>query len=192
MTRRVALLLTLICTLTVQAQTDLTGRVYHNPNILSKEFSNFAKEMEQKKDSIRTAALSKAEEKKGRKLTDKEIAEVDEQVEQATKMMEALKKGMKTAITVEFKNQNKLVMKADLKISEDVLKSAGISWMKRKALKAALAVAPSSQKGTYVVQDNLVITDDGHEKDTMQLSADGKQLSGKFDKKTKFILTRTK
>ena len=141
---------------------------------------------------MRAAALAKAAEKKGRALTAEETAELDKKMAEAKKMVEAVKKGSKTALTIEFKNESKLVMKADMKISEEALKAAGIGWMKRKALKAALALAPSSQKATYVVEGDLVIIDDGEEQDTLQLSADGKRLSGKFDKKTRFTLTRTK
>lgn len=101
-------------------------------------------------------------------------------------------KGMTTAITVEFKTAKDAVMKADIKISEDALKAAGIGWLKRKALKAALAVAPSSDKVTYVVKGDLIIVDDGEEKDTLRLSSDGRYLYGKFEKDVNFKLTRTR
>ena len=101
-------------------------------------------------------------------------------------------KGMTTAITVEFKTEKNAVMKADVKISDDAMKAAGIGWLKRKAMKAALAVAPSSSKATYVVKGDLIILDDGEEKDTLRLSSDGKFLSGKFEKDVNFKLTRTK
>ena len=105
---------------------------------------------------------------------------------------------MKTSITVDFKTEDKAVMKMDVSISEDALKAAGIGWAKRKLMKAALAIAPSSEKATYQVKDNLVImkSSDG-ELDTLRLSSDGKYLYGTMDegkgkKPTKFTLTRTK
>ena len=79
-----------------------------------------------------------------------------------------------------------------MKISDDAMKAAGIGWLKRKAMKAALAVAPSSNKATYVMKGDLIILDDGEEKDTLRLSSDGKFLYGKFEKDVNFKLTRTK
>ena len=64
--------------------------------------------------------------------------------------------------------------------------------MKRKALKAAIALIPSTEKSSYIVKDNLVIMiDDDEGNDTLRLSNDGKYLFGKFDKKTDYKLTRT-
>lgn len=105
-------------------------------------------------------------------------------------MIIAVRKGLKTAITVEFKTEKNATMKVNMKVSDDVLKAAGIPWLKRKAMKAALAVAPSTMKATYEVKGNLVILNDDGELDTLRLSADGKQLYGTFDKKTPFTLTR--
>ena len=117
---------------------------------------------------------------------------MDKKVEKALVAANAIKKGMKTAVTVEFKDEKKVVLKADIKISDDALKAAGMNWLKCKAVKAALAVAPSSQKGTYVVKGQQVImTDDNGERDTMMLSQDGQYLSGKLDAKTPFKFKRT-
>lgn len=185
--------------MSVLAQTNLAGRTYYNANILSAELDKMMSEMDQKLDSIRIAGYAKAKEKKGRELTAEEKAEVDKEVKEAEAMMIAIKKGMKTAITVEFKTEEKAVMKIDMSISEDAMKAAGIGWAKRKAMKAALALAPSSMKATYQVKDNLVIMKDSDgELDTLRLSADGKKLSGILEeggegkKPTKFTLTRTK
>ena len=183
--------------MSVQAQ-DLAGRTYYNANILAAEMNKMMTGLDEKLDSARIEALDKAKKEKGRELTDDEKAEVDMKVKEAQNLMLALRKGMKTAITVEFKKDKKAVMKADLQISEDVLKAAGISWLKRKAMKAALAVAPSSMKATYEVKGDLVILNEDGELDTLRMSADGKNLSGTFEgmgsskKPTKFTLTRTK
>lgn len=174
------------------AQENLAGRTYYNANIMAEEINKLAKESDKELDEVRTKYIDKFEKKKGRKPNDTELAEIDKQVEEGHKMMEAIKTGMKTAITVEFKTEKDVVMKADMKISEDVLKAAGISWAKRKAIKLAMAIGPSSEKGIYRVQDNLVIFEDEKEPDTLRLSDDGKFLYGKFDKKTNFKLTRTK
>ena len=180
------------------AQTSLAGRTYYNVNILAGELDKMMAEMDQKLDSVRTEAYAKAKQKKGRELTAEEKAEVEKQVKQAQDMMIAIKKGMKTAITVDFKTEDKAVMKIDMSISDDALKAAGIGWARRKMMKAALAIAPSSEKVTYQVKGNLVIMKDSDgDPDTLRLSADGKYLDGLLDegkgkKPTKFTLTRTK
>lgn len=180
-------------TMTVSAQTSLAGRTYHNPNIMADIMNEATKDLDKKVAEARAKGIADAEKKKGRKLTADEIAKLDEEIKKKMDMLEAVKKGMKMAVTVEFKDQKNLVMKQDTKISDAALKAAGIGWLKRKALKAALAIAPSSQKGTYVIKDNMVImTDKDKEKDTMYVSEDGKYLTGQLEKKKSFKLTRTK
>ena len=93
----------------------------------------------------------------------------------------------------EKSNKKNMVLKADIKISDEAMKAAGIGWLKRKAMKAALAVAPSSEKGTYVVKgQQIIMTDSDGEKDTLMLSQDGQYLSGKMDGDTPFKLKRQK
>jgi 5'-3' exonuclease len=71
------------------------------------------------------------------------------------------------------------------------LKILGIGWLKRKALKASLALMPESQKAKYEVKGNKVIVID-EDRDTLTLGNDGNTLSGIFDKETKYTLKRTK
>lgn len=177
--------------MTVNAQ-SLTGRTYYNANILAGEMDKKIKEVEQKIPQIKAEGYAKFEKKNGRQPTAAEKAKLEKEVNEAVAQAKALAKGMTTAITVEFKTAKDAVMKADIKISEDALKAAGIGWLKRKALKAALAVAPSSDKVTYVVKGDLIIVDDGEEKDTLRLSSDGRYLYGKFEKDVNFKLTRTR
>ena len=84
-----------------------------------------------------------------------------------------------------------MVMKADMKIDDEVMKKAGIPWAKRKMMKVAMAVAPS-EKASYERKGNLIIVKDDKEVDTLRLSDDGKYLSGKMDKDTPFRLTLIK
>lgn len=177
--------------LDVQAQ-SLVGRKYYNANIIASLMDGEMDNMEQKIDSAKHEALVKAEQKKGRQLTAAEKAEVEQKAKEAQQMIIAVRKGMSTAITVEFTTEKNATMKVKMKVSDDVLKAAGIPWLKRKAMKAALAVAPSTMKATYEVKGNLVILNDDGELDTLRLSADRKQLHGTFDKKTPFTLTLTK
>ena len=179
--------------LTANAQTNMAGRTYHNPNIIADMMNDATKDLDKKVAEARTKGIAEAEKKKGRKLTGEEIAKLDAEIKKKMAELEAMKKGMKLAITIEFKDDKNLVMKQDTKISDEALKAAGYGWLKRKAMKAALAVAPSSQKGTYIVKDNMVImADKDNEKDTMFISQDGKVLTIKEEKGKIFKLTRTK
>ena len=177
--------------MTVNAQ-SLAGRTYHNANILAGELNKKLKEVDQKIPEIKAKKYAEFEKKNGHKPTATEKTKLDKEVNDAVAQAKALAKGMTTAITVDFKTDKNAVMKADMKVSDDAMKAAGIGWLKRKAMKAALAVAPSSSKATYVVKGDLVILDDGEEKDTLRLSSDGKYLYGKFEKDVNFKLTRTK
>ena len=177
--------------MTVNAQ-SLAGRTYYNANILAGELNKKLKEVDQKLPEIRAEKYAKFEKEKGRKPTAAEKAKLDKEVDDAIAKTKILAKGASTAITIEFKTEKNAVMKADMNVSDDAMKAAGIGWLKRKAMKAALAVAPSSTKATYVVKGDLIIIDDGEEKDTLRLSSDGKYLYGNFEKDVNYKLTRTK
>lgn len=183
--------LLLLVAVGAQAQTSLVGRVYHHPNILTDELNKLTTEANKDMKKNVDKAIKKAEEKKGRKLTAEELAEINKEVEEAQKMMKALKDGMKTAVTITFKDEKTMVMKADMKIDDEVMKKAGIPWAKRKMMKVAMAVAPS-EKASYERKGNLIIVRDDKEVDTLRLSDDGKYLSGKMDKDTPFRLTLVK
>lgn len=184
-------LLALIMGIGAYGQTNLTGRVYYNANIMASEFDEKLKELDKEIASKRKETIAAMEKKKGRKLTAAEEAELTKELNQAmNKAKTMMKEGMKTAVTMEFKSAKEVVMKMEMKVDDAVLKAAGVSWIKRKAMKAAMALSPS-QKETYVVKGNQVIIGTGKDQDTMTLSADGKTLTGTMDGK-KFTLTRTK
>ena len=179
--------------LVTNAQTSLAGRSYHHPNIMADAMKDATKDLDKKIAEAKKKAIAEGEKKKGRKLTAEETAKIDKVLKEKVEEINAIKKGMKTAITIEFIDDKKIVLKPDIKINDDALKAAGMGWLKRKALKAALALAPKSEKGTYIVKgDMIIMTDSDNEKDTMTISKDGKFLYGKFDEKTPFKLTRTK
>ena len=176
----------------LQAQNSLVGRTYYNANIMTDALNEVTKDMDKKVQDAKAEEIAKLEKKEGRKATRAEIAEIDAKMQKAQKMMEAMTKGMTTELTVTFKTEKEAVMKANISVSDEALKNAGIGWMKRKALKAAIALIPSTEKSSYIVKDNLVIMiDDDEGNDTLRLSNDGKYLYGKFDKKTDYKLTRT-
>ena len=191
MKKSVFIALLLLAAVGAQAQTSLVGRVYHHPNILADTMKELTADANKDMKKDVDKAIKKAEEKKGRKLTAEELAELNKKVEEAQKMMKALKDGMKTAVTITFKDEKTMVMKADMKIDDEVMKKAGIPWAKRKLIKAATAIAPA-EKSSYERKGNLIIVKDDNEIDTLRLSDDGKYLSGKMDKDTPFRLTLIK
>ncbi len=175
----------------VNAQINLTGRVYHNPNIMASVMEQET-DIDKKIAEAREKGIAKKEKEKGRKLTKEELAEVDKAIADIKKQTEAAKKCMMVAMTIEFTSATDLVMKQKTKVDDEALKTLGVGWLKRKAMKAALAVAPESQNAKYEVKGNKVIVIDGKDCDTLTIGNDGNTLSGIFDKKTKYTLKRTK
>jgi len=181
-----------ICGTRVMAQANLAGRTYYNANIMAEEMNKLTKDADKEMAKAKAEAIAKFEKEKGRKPNEAEMAEIDKKMEEARQMLEAIRNGMSTKITLEFRTEKDAVMRADMKISDEALKAAGVGWAKRKMMKAALAMAPSTMKATYTMKGNLVIMTEDGEQDTLRLSDDGKYLYGKFDKTTNFKLTRTK
>ena len=151
------------------------------------------KEINTKSDSVRKVGIAKKEKELGRKLTSEEVAEVDKEVKDAMEKAKVASKAVKTAITFTFQDETNAVMNMKMSIDEEALKLIGVSWAKRKAMKAALAIAPENQKCTYVREGNMIITSDDKDKDTLRLSDDGTKLYGAMEKGKKlFILTLKK
>ena len=173
-----------------QAQTSLVGRVYYHPNIMADEMKAHEKKVQAKLDEAIREEIEKAEKKKGRPLTAEEKAQTKKEAEEASKRAILVMKSTKTSVTATFKSDKEMEMQMKFQMDDDALKNAGVSWAKRKAIKAAIAVLPSTEKMKYTVQGNLIICSDGKDKDTLTLSDDGKYLYGKMDDKTKFKLTR--
>ena len=180
----------LLCfTISLQAQTNLVGRIYQNSNILDQEMKEKMAELDKEIVEKKSEIYAEAEKKKGRKLTAAETAEVDKQLKEGKEKAAAVMKAMKTSVSIEFKTATQAVMRLSMKIDDEALKAAGVGWVKRKALKAALALAPESSKEPYVVKGNSVIIGKGKDQETFTLSADGKYLTGKADDKN-VTLTR--
>lgn len=192
MKRLISTIILVASAFAASAQTNLEGRVYYHPNIMADEIRAKVGDLDKKLDEAKVDAIAKAEKKKGRALTADEKAEAEKEAEKACKAAEEIIKGVKTMVTATFKTDNEMEMQMKMQVDEEALKSAGISWGKRKMLKTAIALAPSKQKMHYIVQDNLIICSDGTDLDTLTISADGKYLYGKMDEKTSFKLTRTK
>lgn len=184
----------LLCgSLNSSAQTSLVGRVYQNLNIMDDIMSTALKEANTKSDSVRKEAIAKKEKELGRKMKAEELAELDKELKDAMEKAKVASKAVKTAITFTFQDETNAVMNMKMSIDEEALKLIGVSWAKRKAMKAALAIAPENQKCTYVREGNMIITSDDKDKDTLMLSDDGTKLYGAMEKGKKlFILTLKK
>jgi len=185
----------MMVTLSVNAQKGMVGRVYHNPNIMSGMMAEMTKDVEKDIVDARKKAIEKREKKVGRKLTADEIKTIDKELKKIEAKVRAVKSGMGMSMTMTFKNEKEVSMKASMKMSDEAMKMAGVSWIKRKAMKAAMAMSPT-QVCPYTVKGNMVIIQDEKELDTLRISADGKSLSGIYrDEKNgpiKYTLTRTK
>lgn len=178
--------------LSAEAQTSLVGREYHNPNIMS----DIYKDIERQVADMKAKALVKIEEKKGRKLTEAEMKEFKELIGKEESKLRAMKNGTSMAMTVTFKNDKTAVVKAKMKMTDEAMKAADIGWLKRKALKAAMAVMPAADM-PYIIKGNMVILQDEEENDTLYISADRNSLSGIYRGKKKsenihYTLARTK
>lgn len=192
MKRQISALLFVLCTLALQAQTNLSGRTYHHPDIMAEGMKAYEKDLEKKMAEVVGQEIAKAEKKKGAPLSADEKAQIKAKQDEAIKFSLAVMKATKTAMTATFKSDTELVMQADITLDEDALKAAGLGWAQRKALKAAISLTPSTQKMSYTTKDNLVFCNDGAERDTLALSDDGNYLYGEFEEGKTFKLTRTK
>ena len=174
------------------AQTSLVGREYHNPNIMS----DIYKDIDRQVADMKAKALMKMEKKKGRKLTEAEMKEFNEKIGKEESKLRAMKNGTSMAMTVTFKNDKTAVVKAKIKMTDEAMKAADIGWLKRKALKAAMAVMPAADM-PYIIKGNMVILQDEEGNDTLYISADRNSLSGIYRGKKKsenihYTLARTK
>ena len=98
-------LLALIMGIGAYGQTNLTGRVYYNANIMASEFDEKLKELDKEIANKRTETIAAMEKKKGRKQTAAEEAELNKELNKAlNKAKTMMKEGMKTAVTMEFKS----------------------------------------------------------------------------------------
>lgn len=125
------------------------------------------------------------------KMNESERKEAEAKIAETKKMMEAVKKGVRTSITFEFKDTKNVLMRCKMSVDDNALKLAGIPWAKRKLMKAAMAIAPSTDKANYRQHGNTIIIDDEGDADTLRLSNDGKYIYGTFEKNVKHKLTRT-
>ena len=192
MKKFLAMAIVAMIALSAEAQTSLVGREYHNPNIMS----DIYKDIDRQVADMKAEALMKMEKKKGRKLTEAEMKEFNEKIGKEESKLRAMKNGTSMAMTVTFKNDKTAVVKAKIKMTDEAMKAADIGWLKRKALKAAMAVMPAADM-PYIIKGNMVILQDEEGNDTLYISADRNSLSGIYRGKKKsenihYNLARTK
>ncbi len=192
MKKFLAMAIVAMIALSAEAQTSLVGREYHNPNIMS----DIYKDIDRQVADMKAKALMKMEKKKGSKLTEAEMKEFNEKIGKEESKLRAMKNGTSMAMTVTFKNDKTAVVKAKIKMTDEAMKAADIGWLKRKALKAAMAVMPAADM-PYIIKGNMVILQDEEGNDTLYISADRNSLSGIYRGKKKsenihYNLARTK
>ena len=101
----------LLCfTMSLQAQTNLVGRIYQNSNILDQEMKEKMAELDKEIVEKKSEIYAEAEKKKGRKLTAAETAELDKQLKEGKEKAAAVMKAMKTSVSIEFKTTTQAVM----------------------------------------------------------------------------------
>lgn len=160
------------------AQGSLSGLTFANPNIglSAGEIAGVDAMIVSKRDSI----VNVKEKQLGRKMTVKELAKIDAEMEKGKRMIKAFQKAVKMSVTIYFKSAAEAEIKLDTQVNDKILKDAGVGWLQRKALKASFKIMPKSRKEKYVRKGNLIIFSPDEQSDTLRLSADGKQLAGKI------------
>jgi hypothetical protein len=142
-------------------------------------------------------AIKEKEKQKGRKLSDAEQKELDSEIKQNQAELNAIKEGTKMSMTFYFKNATEMKLTAKMSMSDKAMKAAGIGWLKRKAMKAAMAMMPAMDAKYTIKGHLLTYTDEDGERDTLRISPDGKYIYGTYrdkdkNKDYKYTLTRTK
>lgn len=161
----------------VSAQ-SLAGQEFLNSNVnfMGAELSGVNDIIASKRDSLLDAKAKKL----GRKLTAAEVAKVDDEIKEGQKAVSAMQKAIQMNVGVIFLSEKEVEMRMKMSVDDKALKDAGIGWLQRNALKASLKLMPKSMKEKYVRKGNLVIVSPESDPDTLRLSSDGKQLTGKF------------
>lgn len=183
-------LLLVVCSITTFGQGGLKGRVYYSGDIIAEKLDAAVKEIEQNRPQLRAEAICKLEEKKGRKLNAAEMESIDSELDEKLEKAKLKRASTSMSLTITFTRDNELAMKPNKKIDDEVLKHAGLNWIKRKSLMVTSMMTTKSNKVIFFRKGNHIITK-AETPDTLQISEDGKFIYGKFDG-IPFTLTRTK
>ena len=164
--------MTLIMMSSCSRKPDLSGAEFSNPNIMPEvadtAWVEFQRVMDYQLDSVKQVLIAQLEEQVQRKLTEEELAEMDSslaadmqgQYADGRRQIDSLKNQVVLGFTFIFKDDQHVALKTDLK-SED-------------------GDDTDISQATYELHDGQVIVDYGDHKDTLQLSEDGEELSGRF------------
>lgn len=179
----------LMTTMNVQAQTSLVGREYYCDNVMAGELKSLIAD-------AKTESVKQMEKELGRKLTNEEMKKIDAEMKNQPKELSVVEKGTKMSMKLSFTNATEMKMTAKMSMTDEAMKAMGISWVKRKAFKAMMAMMPSEDVN-YTIKNNLLIYTESGQKDTLRISPDGKHLYGVYRDKEKgkdfkYTLTRTK
>lgn len=137
---------------------SLAGAEFSIPNIMSDvadtAWANFQKEMDYQLDSVMQVLVELAQ------IDSSLAADMAEQYADARRQINSLKNEVVLGFTFVFKDDQHVELKTDLK-SDD-------------------GDDEDTQQGTYTLKDGQVVIDYGDKKDTLLLSEDGQELSGRF------------
>jgi hypothetical protein len=164
---------------------SLSGSEFANPNIVAEGVDEmwiqFKHGLDHVSDSVRNAAIAEAEESAQRELTDDELAEIDRQLNEQIDVsytegrhqLDSLKQNVKCAAVLTFKDDEHMTLRLTTEAVDDH--------------------SDLRYEGTYkLVDSNVFLTYDEH-KDTLVLSSDGNQLTGRLEENSyKSTLTKTK
>ncbi len=124
----------MMATISVCAQTNLTDRVYHHPNIMASLFAGKI-DIDKKIDEAKKKRIAEAEKNKGRELTQAETAEIDKEIAQKKSEIEQKVKELENAVvmsmTIEFTSAKDVVVKMKSVVNEEILKKFDIGWLQR-------------------------------------------------------------
>ena len=160
----------------------LTGQVFGNPNISNMTPEQFVANVQSRAE--------KREKELGRELTEADIEKLAEDMAQGMGTLKSIQLLSTISVTVKFLPDSKAEMKMKVKLKEDLLKDAGVSWIQRKTMKTMLGMLSNTVKERYVRKGNLIIISPGKDPDTLRLSPDGRKLYGKIEEGFPYTLTR--
>ena len=83
MKRQISALLFVLFALALQAQTNLSGRTYHHPDIMAEGMKAYEKDLEKKMAEVVGQEIAKAENKKGAPLSADEKAQIKAKQDEA-------------------------------------------------------------------------------------------------------------
>lgn len=166
-------------------KSTLAGSEFSNPNVMpaiaDSTWNDMKANVDYQIDSIKQVAIPQLEEQAQRKFTAEELAQLDKELSE--QMDEKYAEGRHEIDSL----KNLVVLGFTLTFQDDEHMTMGVH------LKAEGQDETDKHEGTYLLEgDKVILTYEGYQ-DTLQLSQDGKILSGRFgDNSYALSLEKTK